>query len=421
MKKIFQNLCFAGILFIVVMNVSANPKQNTSFAAEKNYDMRQSLEPSRLTIAMWDFSWLYMHHKGGAFEDFEKATDELLERGFNTVRIDAFPLLIAQMKQEQKQTWQFPEQSQSTWGFITQPHALNIPAVLIEFMEITKRKHIFVILSSWGAGDRSKFSDRQKFWEAWEMTLDILSEQNLLDHVLYVDLDQEFPFFSPFQPALQELGKQPAAGEGGGLSEAMEAAGQAKWGWNARQMAFVKDYFNSTLRHFQKKYPRLRFTFSLTAYWDEIRSMKLPLDVLELHIWLDQDRFDARTGFNTLNKVRDDAVDYKAYMQSIRQTFKSIRPMLFKQLENRMQYAYNWSNEIPAPLVTTEAWGPWWHMDHPDLEWQWLYDWCEQAAALAENYSFWGITPWNFSHPYWENWSNISWYRRVNERFLNSR
>ncbi len=39
--------------------------------------MRDNLSPSRLTIAMWDFSWLYCHYKGGAFEDFDKVTDEL--------------------------------------------------------------------------------------------------------------------------------------------------------------------------------------------------------------------------------------------------------------------------------------------------------------------------------------------------------
>jgi hypothetical protein len=40
--------------------------------------------------------------------------------------------------------------------------------------------------------------------------------------------------------------------------------------------------------------------------------------------------------------------------------------------------------------------------------------------AAAPSYDFWGVTPWNYSHPYWENWSDVAWYQRLNERFLKS-
>ena len=63
-------------------------------------DMRDGLKPRRVTNAMWDYSWLTQHYPGGAFADFNKAADELLERGFNTVRIDAFPLVIGALRSE---------------------------------------------------------------------------------------------------------------------------------------------------------------------------------------------------------------------------------------------------------------------------------------------------------------------------------
>jgi hypothetical protein len=37
---------------------------------------------------------------------------------------------------------------------------------------------------------------------------------------------------------------------------------------------------------------------------------------------------------------------------------------------------------------------------------------------LASDYQLWGATPWNYSHPYWENWTNLEWYKKVNGRFL---
>ena len=48
-----------------------------------------------LPIAMWDFTWLERHHAGGSFADFDRVIDELVERGYEAVRIDVFPHLIA--------------------------------------------------------------------------------------------------------------------------------------------------------------------------------------------------------------------------------------------------------------------------------------------------------------------------------------
>ena len=56
--------------------------------------LRDQLTPRRLTIAMWDFSFLLRRTAGEGFEDWDRRLDELVERGYNTVRIDTFPELI---------------------------------------------------------------------------------------------------------------------------------------------------------------------------------------------------------------------------------------------------------------------------------------------------------------------------------------
>ena len=55
--------------------------------------MTQAKEP--VAIAMWDFSWLLRHHPAGEFWDWSKVLDELVERGYNAMRIDVFPALVA--------------------------------------------------------------------------------------------------------------------------------------------------------------------------------------------------------------------------------------------------------------------------------------------------------------------------------------
>ena len=383
---------------------------------EASDDIRKNLEPPRLTIAMWDFSWLYCHYPGGAFEDYDKVTDELLQRGFNTVRIDAFPLVIDQLIKENKETYKVPAGPLRNWGPSEKECEHNVVAELIDFMTITKAKGIKVILSSWGEGGKKRYADRNRFWEAWETVLDILQKKGLLDHVLYVDFDQEFPYFSPFATELDRLANAPPK-KAAGQQNAMQQAGAGVGAWNQAQCAFVKDYFETTLAHFHKKYPGRRFTFSLTSFWHEVRTIQPKgLDVLELHIWI-KGQLSEYTGFNKVAKDRNPANNYKAYMTGIHEAMKH-RDALQAHMKQQMATARSWAKELDVPLTTTEAWGPWWHMDHPDLEWDWLYNWCEYCMGLSSDYGFWGSTPWNYSHPYWENWENIEWYRKVNNRFL---
>ena len=386
--------------------------------------MRDGLKPRRVTNAMWDFSWLTQHYPGGAFADFNRAADALLERGFNTVRIDAFPLVVGALKSEDERVT-VPGNPLANWGMSDRDRDHALTRELVEFMRAMKRRGVSVILSSWGQDckeypnrKQALAKDRARFRQSWERTLDILGQHDALDPVLYVDLDQEFPYFSPFQDELNALANQPASARS--VESAMAEAGQPRLAWKPAQMDYVRRLFTEMLPSFQSRYPRLRFTYSLTSFFKEVRSLGLPLfDVLELHHWIHSPRFDNRTGFNQLTKDRGER-DYKDYARRVAATLDTVGPMLVQEMRNQLAFARAWSEEAAAPVVTTEAWGPWWHMDHPDLDWGWLRDWCEQCMTLAAEHKLWGVTPWNYSHPYWKNWSDVAWYRKVNQRFLRS-
>ncbi len=390
------------------------------------YDVREGLNPRRVTNAMWDYSWLHGHHPGGPFEDWDRCLDELVQRGFNTVRIDAFPHITGAEKPENRSRT-IPAAPLLNWGFSTRDCHHDYPASLIEFVQKCRSRNIWVILSTWSAKEiplQMEANGEERFhplWLAWERTLDLLAAHQLLGSILYVDFDQEFPFFSALQPVLNELDNTQSTVEG----DAMEQAGRRSargdiLAWNTKQMDLVADYFTSTCRHFQSRYPGLRFTFSLTSFWREVRALQLRVfDVLELHIWIHSPRFDARTGFPSLIKNRGEH-DYRDYMRRLNESFAAMRPMYMAAMHNQMREAANWAHEMAAPLITTESWGPWWHMDSRDMDWQWLREWCEECMALAPKYGFWGVTPWNYSHPYWQNWNDTTWYQKVNRGFLES-
>jgi hypothetical protein len=171
----------------------------------RNYDMREDLTPRRVTNAMWDYSWLKGRYPDGPFENFDRVTDELLERGFNTVRIDSFPWIIGNLKENapgQKVT--FPADPLANWGFSTIEQKHDVIAELLEFLRMVKGKNIYVILSNWGSRcgefpshrDISVNKARDLLVTGWKRTLDLIRAENLSSTVLYVDFDQEFPYFS---------------------------------------------------------------------------------------------------------------------------------------------------------------------------------------------------------------------------------
>lgn len=74
-----------------------------------------------LAIAMWDFSWLERRWPGAGYEDWDKALDELTERGYDAVRIDAYPHLV---DSDPDREWELlPVWSQHDWGAPRRPES----------------------------------------------------------------------------------------------------------------------------------------------------------------------------------------------------------------------------------------------------------------------------------------------------------
>jgi len=72
-------------------SVFLNGTFNKSSKMEKQIKT-ENIKP--LALTMWDFSWLERRWSGAGYEDWDQALTELVERGYNAVRIDAYPHLI---------------------------------------------------------------------------------------------------------------------------------------------------------------------------------------------------------------------------------------------------------------------------------------------------------------------------------------
>ena len=139
------------------------------------YDIREGLTPKRLTLSMWDFSWLYGHYEGGAYEDFDKVTDELVDRGFNTIRIECFHQIIGELSNEDDEIT-LKAEPLANWGVSLKTVRHKIIKETIELLELCKRKKIYVILSTWNRScteipsSQVKGNSLEQYMKNWEKT-----------------------------------------------------------------------------------------------------------------------------------------------------------------------------------------------------------------------------------------------------------
>jgi len=142
-----------------------------------------------LAITMWDFSWLERRWPGAGYEDWDLILDELKERGYDAVRIDPYPHLLASDPQRE---WELlPVWNQQVWGSPAL-NRVNIQPALNQFLEKCRERAIKVALSSWFRQDRDDkrllIKTPQDLGGVWQQTLENIADAGLLDTILYVDL-----------------------------------------------------------------------------------------------------------------------------------------------------------------------------------------------------------------------------------------
>ena len=101
--------------------------------------MRLTATPRPRAITMWDFSWLERRWPGGGFEDWDAALSELVARGYDSVRIDPYPHLLAVNPHSEYRL--LPVWTQHDWG---SPYALTVKVhdPLMEFLRACRRHNV---------------------------------------------------------------------------------------------------------------------------------------------------------------------------------------------------------------------------------------------------------------------------------------
>jgi hypothetical protein len=79
------------------------------------FNLRDRLNPRRLTTVMWDQAFLMRHVPGQSFADYDRVLDETIERGHNTLRLDPLPPIVDLTHPEELFRWEDPHTPNMPW------------------------------------------------------------------------------------------------------------------------------------------------------------------------------------------------------------------------------------------------------------------------------------------------------------------
>ena len=345
-------------------------------------------------IAMWDFSWAERRWSGAGFEDWDQALDELVERGYDAVRIDAYPHLTAS---DPGKSWLLkPMWNTEDWGAPGLVRVRIVPE-LEEFLRKCRNRNVKVGLSSWFREDednvRLKIAGPEQLAAIWNVTLASIKRAGLLETILYVDLCNEWPGinYTPFvRPPL---------------------------GWDLWSSARSMYWMRTAIDGVRAQFPDLPLLFSsnidhVEAFFEQDLGF---YDAIEQHLWMageNDDEFNKRVGYN-YEAFSD--IGYRNLQLHAAQLYADKPAYWRKLLTDKIARLANVSRRARLPLMTTECWAVVDYKDWPMLPWDWVKDVCALGALTASATGQWSvIATSNFCAPQFRGmWRDVAWHKRL--------
>lgn len=359
-----------------------------------------TLTTSPLAITMWDFSWLERRWDGAGYQDWDRALDELAERGYDAVRIDAFPHLVAA---DPERTWRLlPVWHFESWG-ATEPVSVRVLPGLLDFIRACADRGLRVALSSWFRKDehdvRSRIRTPADLARIWDVTLSAIEDAGLADAVYFVDLVNEWPLamWAPFL-----YGNDASA-------ETLSRGDTA-----------VQTWANEAISTLRSAHPRYRYTLSGCTETTGAPGEDLSeLDLLEPHVWMTPQAttdFYAEIGYD-LHHSQFDPRAYEPLSGPAERLYRSDPQRWAGHLTEHIGEVAAWSRATGKPLVTTECWGIVNYKDGPGRDWGWVKELCEIGVRAALATGRWeALATSNFCGPQFDGmWRDIAWHRRMTD------
>lgn len=348
---------------------------------------------------MWDFSWI----ERPEYARLDVVLDELLERGYDAVRIDPFP--HAWLDDGVDELVASPIWTQFLWGSATPILLTGIRDRLIEFMRLASERGIAVLLSSWHRTDldhrRDRLSDPLAAAGAWRRIIRTIERAGYGGSIWGVDICNEWAHPQWAAPAYLHTGlplEVPTTRSHPGLMQ-----------WYRTVVTEIRRHHSVPL---------------IGSFSDELDPLVgLPdaqLDYYDVHLWvssLDDNRFYSEIDYDLVGCPNDPRAWRALEGRAERHYRRSPRAWL-ASLESAIDHAAARAAEDGVQLLTTEGWAIVGWKDGPGLDWGWIREIADAAVDAALRHPQWvALCSSNFCGPQYPGmWSDVEWHRRITDR-----
>lgn len=376
-------------------------------------------EELALAVTMWEFSWLVRRSGAEAeYADWDRVLDELALRGYNCIRLDAFPHLIARgpVGDLVERFTVLPQTPLFFWGNHA-PVEVEPRRSLIEFLTKVRDRGMKVGLSTWFNDDSlhraATVVTPEDYGRIWLETLDFLAEAGLHDIIAWVDLCNEFPV------GKWAKGAYPFIFDGADPDDILPVL----LPWSAASRRRVQSYYDEAIPMLRSAYPNLRYTFSIAGALTGLNVADIDtahFDLAEVHIWLSDDpAFSLISG--QLSLLLEFPGSLERHVNKAPGLYFNDRKRWLEVLESNIRGWKDWADARALPIITSESWGPINYSDvgplADDSEWDWVKDVCEEGVRMAAEQGWEGICTSNFCQPHFEGmWADTAWHQELTSR-----
>lgn len=397
---------------------------------------------TRLTIAMWDFSWLTDQGKNGSFENIEQRVEEAAMRGYNTLRIDCFPSRLLQPETTFSLNYSGPESPIAPiWGKVTTAFSCNALQKLKQLADACRKHHIWLGLDSWEKGhmmghnstlglepERSVIAQKDEekalrdFGHTWVKAIHLMREEGILERAVWVAPMNEVPHFaSRSLESIINIGKR-NQNEGDLKLDKNQLVNERfklinHWLGEEIKDEITKDgiplsYSSLGMEEYDKRLTDIYDVVDIHCMPNAIYSQE---DVKELEAI-------AKGASGYINLKSYEKIDLKRFSKIWDRACRENYGAMLLRTKQVMTTALNHLT-LPSGKrlqgVITEAWGPCYWVDNPDINWEWYKHYNADSARIAASMPFEGVTLSNYGEPLFELWKDEDWHRNANLFILN--
>jgi hypothetical protein len=386
----------------------------------------------RHTIAMWDFSWLTAHHRGGAYEHLQQRVAEAAERGFNTIRIDCFPSRILEGKSIFKKNYT-PGKGLPFWGQTAMDHEEPVLAKLVLLANACRKYNIRLGLDSWEKGHMihkdnvnplvisnviQPTEEEQTFRffsDTWVKALKQMREEGVLERAAWVSPMNEVPHFG--SRSVQFFKNISAAGKNEGETK-LETDTRIN-----KKYRQINQWLGEAIKNEVAK-DKVALCYSSLGAEEYFKRVTDIYDMIDVHfmpdVIMDQDQKAALkkmekggSGFHYFENM-DSLKNYSSLWD------RSCRLNYAAMLSRARNYFTTALNNVTATggkkmqAIVTESYGPCFWPDDKNVSWNWYKKYNSDALRIAAAMPFTGLSLSNYSEPLFSLWDDLDWHRNSN-------